>query len=159
MINIEMPRCFGPVCSVRASTPHQRAYCPHDTQVFCPFRTKWSSCSEARRAQGGEVRPGLGLREPLAPDLVGRQDRRDVAGALLVVAEAQQRRPEDVEPDDIDELRRARGRELLVDDDLLGRRAAASAELAGPRATHEAGLVARRLPFTQDRHPLVKLSR
>ena len=111
------------------------------------------------RAQRREVGPGLGLREALAPDLLGRQDRRDVAPPLLVVAEAQQRRPEDVEPDDVDELRRAGRGELLVDDDLLDRRAPAAAELARPCAADVAGLVARGLPAAQDLHPLVERAR
>ena len=57
-----------------------------------------------------------------------------MAPALLVGAEAQQRRPEHVEADDVDELGRAGGGELLVDDDLLGGRPAAAAELARPGA-------------------------
>ena len=44
-ISIEMPRWRGPSSSVRASTPHQRAYCPHDTHVFWPLSTKSPSSS------------------------------------------------------------------------------------------------------------------
>ena len=72
-------------------------------------------------AQRREVRPGVGLGEALAPDLLGREDRRDVPAALLVAAEAQQRGPEHVEADDVGELRGSRCRQLLVDHDLLGR--------------------------------------
>ena len=54
---------------------------------------------------------------------------------------------------------RAGGRELLVDDDLLGGRAAAAAELARPRAADVAGLVAARLPAAQRVHPLVQRAR
>src|SRR5512132_1683299 len=78
---------------------------------------------------------------------------------LLIVAEAQQRRSQHVESDDVDELRRARGRELLIDDDLLDRRTAAATELARPRTTHVAGLVAGGMPTAQDLHPVVQRPR
>jgi hypothetical protein len=79
-----------------------------------------------------------------------------VAAALLVVAEGQQRRAEHVEPHHVDELRRARGRELLVDDDLLGRRRPAPAELARPGAPDVAGRVAAGLPAAQHLDALVE---
>ena len=67
-------------------------------------------------------------------------------------AEAQQRRAEHVEPDDVGELRRPGGRQLLVDDDLLGRGAAATAELERPRAADIARLVTAGLPGAQCLH-------
>ena len=63
-ISIEMPRCFGPVSSVRASTPHQRAYWPHETHVFWPLRTKWSSCSTARVRSEARSEPASGSEKP-----------------------------------------------------------------------------------------------
>ena len=144
---------------MRASTPHQRAYWPHDTQVFWPLRTKWSLVLDGSRAQRGEVGAGVGLGEALAPDLLGGQDRRDVPPALLVRAEAQQRRAEDVEPDDVDELRGARRRELLVDDDLLDGRPAAATESLWPRTSDVPGFVAGGLPVAEDLHPFVERAR
>ena len=108
------------------------------------------------RAQRGEVRTGFGLGEALTPDLLRREDRRDVASALLVGAEAQQRRAEHVEADDVDELRGPCRGELLVDDDLLDRRAAAPTELLGPGAADVAGVVAARLPAAQHLHAVVQ---
>ena len=75
---------------------------------------------------------------------------------LLLGAEGEQCRPEDVQPDDRDELRCARGCELLIDDDLLGARAAAAADLGRPRPADEARLEAACLPFAQVRDPLVE---
>ena len=114
---------------------------------------------DGARAQRREIRAGLRLREPLAPDLLCRQDRRDVAPALLVGAEAQQRRPEHVEADDTHVLGRAGGGELLVDDDLLGGRAAAAPELARPRPADVPGRVAARLPAAQRVHASVQRAR
>ena len=114
---------------------------------------------DGARAQRREVRPGLGLGEPLAPDLLGREDRRHVTAPLLVRAEAQQRWAEDVEPDDVDELRGAGSGELLIDDDLFGGRPATAPELARPRASDVAGLVAARLPVAQDLHPVLQRPR
>ena len=82
-----------------------------------------------------------------------------MAGALLVVAEAQQRGPEDVEPDDVDELGRPGGGELLVDDDLLDRRAPPAAELARPRAPDVPGRVSGGLPRAEGFDPLVERAR
>ena len=155
-ISIEMPLCLGPSVSVRASTPHQRAYWPHETHVFEPLSTKWSSCSVARVRSEARSEPASGSLKPWHQISSAERIERDVAPALLVVAEAQQRRPEHVEPDHVDELRRARGGELLVDDDLLDGRPSAAAELAGPRAADEAGRVAGGLPLAQHGHPVVK---
>ena len=76
--------------------------------------------------------------------------------ALLFGTEAQQRRAENVEPDDVDELRCPGGRQFLVDDDLLDRRPAAAAELAGPRPADVPGLVAMSLPAAECLDPGVQ---
>jgi hypothetical protein len=111
---------------------------------------------DGARAQRREVGSGLRLGEPLAPDLLGREDRRHVTAPLLVRAEAQQRWAEDVEPDDVDELGGAGSGELLIDDDLLGDRPSPAPELERPRASDVAGLVAARLPVPQDVHALLQ---
>jgi hypothetical protein len=79
-----------------------------------------------------------------------------VAPALRVGAEAQQRRSEHVEADDVHELGRAGGRELLVDDDLLRGRSAAAAELARPGPADVPRLVAPRLPGAERLDALVQ---
>ena len=75
---------------------------------------------------------------------------------MLVAAEAQERRAEHVESDDVHEFRRARRREFLVDEDLLDRRVPAAAELTRPRAAHVSGLVTAALPAPQCLDPLVE---
>ena len=110
-------------------------------------------------AQRGEIRSCLGLGEALAPQLLRREDRRDVTAALLVGPERENRRSEHVQSDDRDPFRRAGCRHLLVDDDLLDRGAAAAAELRRPRAPDVAGLVAARLPAAKIGDPVVEVVR
>ena len=104
---------------------------------------------DGARAQRGEIGSRLRLGEALAPDLVGREDGRDVASLLLVGAEGEQRRAEHVQADDRDELRRSGGGELLVDDDLLGGGPSAAAVLGRPGAPDVARLVEPALPVAQ----------
>ncbi len=85
------------------------------------------------RLQRGEVRAGLGLREPLAPDLLRGQDRRQVALALLLGAVRDHGRPAHREPEHVRGLRRARADDLLVEDRLLDQGRAAAAVLLRPR--------------------------
>jgi len=106
--------------------------------------------------QRGQVRTRLGLGEALAPDLPGVQDRRDVPLALLLGTEAQQRRAKHVEPDDVDELRRAGTGQFLVDHDLLDRRSAAATELPGPSPADVPGPVTTSLPAAQSLDPGVE---
>ena len=110
-------------------------------------------------AQAREIRPGFWLGEPLTPDLLGGQDRRDVAPALVVVAEAEQRGTENAESDDVHELRRTGGCQFLVDDDLLDGWAASATEFRGPCPSDEPGFIAGGLPAFEHRHPLVELMR
>ena len=63
-ISIEMPLCLGPSVSVRASTPHQRAYWPQETQVLEPLSTKWSSSSVARVRSDARSEPASGSLKP-----------------------------------------------------------------------------------------------
>ncbi len=65
------------------------------------------------RFQRGEVRAGLGLGEALAPDLLGREDRRQVALLLLVAAPHHQRRAAEQQAEHVRRpSARARGRSL-----------------------------------------------
>jgi hypothetical protein len=54
----------------------------------------------------GQITAGVGLAEELAPDLVGREDGREEALALVVRAMGQQGRPDQVDADAVDRLRR-----------------------------------------------------
>ena len=62
--SMEIPRCLATPLSVRASTPHQRANCPQETQVFWPLRAKWSSCSTACVRSEARSDPASGSEKP-----------------------------------------------------------------------------------------------
>ena len=83
------------------------------------------------RAEGREVGAGLGLREALAPDLVGGEDRGEEARALRVGAVRDDRRPRHPETDHADVRRCAGADELLVGDGLEDRGEPSPAVLAG----------------------------
>ena len=157
-ISIEMPRCSGRFARAREYAAPARELAPGDPRLLA-VEHEVVVVLDGARAQRGEVGAGVGLAEALAPDLLGGQDRGDVAAALLVGAEAQQRRSEHVEADDVHELRSARRGELLVDDDLLDGRPPAAAELRRPGAAHVSGLVAAGLPRAQGFDALVERPR
>ena len=141
---------------MRARTPHHRAYWPQEVQVFWPLITNSSSVATAPVRSDPEVGSGIRLRETLAPDLLRGEDRWDVARALGIVAERQQRGTDHVQTDDVGELGRAGGRQFLVDDDLLHGRAAATSELRRPCPADVAGLIAQALPLAQETHPVIE---
>src|SRR3954451_15584366 len=84
------------------------------------------------RLQRREVRAGLGLREALAPDLVGAEDRLEAAALLVLGTVRDDGRPAHREAEDVDGARRLRARELLVVDRLLDERRPAPAVLLRP---------------------------
>src|SRR5262249_58951261 len=83
-------------------------------------------------AQCGQVRAGAGLGEELAPELLCRQQRGQETTALLVGSVRDQGRPDEVHPDAVDDLRRARRGYLLLEDVVLDDARAAAAVLARP---------------------------
>ena len=99
-----------------------------------------------RRADAGEIGAGTGLREPLAPDLVGREERLQVARLLRVGAARDDRRPGHPEPDHADVRRRLGARLLLEVDRLEPRREPAPAVLLRPRDPDPAAVVERAAP-------------
>ena len=73
------------------------------------------------RRERGQVTPGIGLAEELAPDLGGGEDRWQVAPALLLGAVRQQGGADQVDPDPVQRLRSLRAGVLaLVQRDLDG---------------------------------------
>ena len=92
------------------------------------------------RLHAGEVGAGGGLGEELAPDLVGREHRAEVALLLLLGAVRDERRPEHPDADDVEDPRHAGAADLLVDDDLLERAEAGAAVLGGPGDGGQAAL-------------------
>ena len=81
----EMPCRFGASGSVRASSRHQSAWAAPLAHTFWPFTTKPSPSRRALVVEAGEVGAGIGLGEPLAPDLAV-EDGGQVPLALLVGA-------------------------------------------------------------------------
>jgi len=102
------------------------------------------------RAEGGEVAAGAGLAEELAPDLVGREDIRQVAPLLRLVAVHDERRTGVVDADAVQQLRGAGAGQLLVEDRLGRRPGAAAAVLARPEEPDVAGGVEPPLPVAQE---------
>ena len=91
-----------------------------------------------------QVGAGLGLGEALAPDLLGGEDRLQVALLLLLGAVRDDRRPAHGQAEHVGELGRPRAHDLLVEDRLLDQRGAAAAVLLRPGEPRPAGLVQRR---------------
>ena len=80
------PLCLGASWSVRATSMHHLAWCANVVQTFWPVTTQSPSSLTALRLERGEVGARLGLGEALAPDLLGREDRLEVALLLLLGA-------------------------------------------------------------------------
>ena len=80
------PWCFGASGSVRATSMHHFASCASVVHTFWPDHDPAAVALHRARLQRREVGAGLGLREALAPDLLGGQDRLEVALLLLLGA-------------------------------------------------------------------------
>ena len=76
---------------------------------------------ERARRDVGEVAAGLGLAEELAPDLVGRKHRHDVAVLLLVGAVLHEDRAAVADADRVDGTLDLRALQLVVDEQLRHR--------------------------------------
>ena len=118
----EMPLCLGTSGSVRAiRMPYLAWWAPLD-QIFEPLITYSSPSRSARVREAGEVGPGVGFAEQLAPELLAAEDRRQEALLLLVGAGEQDRRRR---PSDADRVVRPlhtpAAPQLVVDDQLVQR--------------------------------------
>ena len=80
----------------------------------------------------GQVRPGVGLGEPLAPDLLGGQDRVQITLALLLGPPRHDRRTGEQQPEHVRRQRRAGAAELLEEDRRLRQGRPAPAVLNRP---------------------------
>ena len=125
----------APVCDVGVGRPHLLAV---DDEV--------GAFEPSARAHGREVGACAGLREALAPDLVCREERLEVAGLLGLGAERDDRRPGHPEPDHAEVLRRLGARRLLEIDRLVAVRLAATAVLLRPGEPDVARVVERAAP-------------
>src|SRR5262249_24409699 len=104
----------------------------------------------AEGAEGGEIAPGIRLAEERAPDLVAGEHRRQETSLLRLGPVRDQRRPGIVDPDPVQELRRASAGELLVQDRLRRRARAPAAVLARPEKPDVAGRPEPALPVAQE---------
>ena len=108
------------------------AMCANDDQTFWPLTRKWSPLILDARASRGEVAAGVRLREPLAPDLLGAQDLRQVPLLLRVGPPRDDRRAGHPEADHAEVRGRLGSRELFEEDRLMTVRRAGPAELLRP---------------------------
>src|SRR5207244_3054496 len=90
-------------------------------------------------AQARQITTGVGLGKPLAPQLVGVEDARQVAPLLLRGAPMYETGAEEVEPAGPRQDRGAGADILLVEDDLLHEIGAAAAIFLGPGEPDPAG--------------------
>ena len=86
----------------------------------------------AARRQRRQVGASAGLGEQLAPELVGSEDPRQPSLPLLGRAVRQQRGAGEVDPDAVDQLRRAGAGVFGVVKGDVDRRRSPSADLLGP---------------------------
>ena len=84
--NAVRPACLTASGSVRTTSRPHRARWASVVQTFWPLTTHSSPSRTPRDDEAGEVRPGAGLREQLAPDLLAREQRAEVALLLIVAA-------------------------------------------------------------------------
>ena len=106
--------------------------------------------------QRGEVGARLGLREALAPDLVGVEDRLQVALLLLVGAVGDDHRAAHRQAEHVGRARRLQARGLADEDRLLDHRRAAAAVLLRPGDAGPTGLVQLVLPLAPEGDHLVE---
>src|SRR4051812_17430495 len=99
------------------------------------------------RLDPGQVGARGGLREQLAPHLLGGQHRPEVAVLLVLVAVRDQRRAEHADADDVEDPRHAGAADLLVDHHLIERPEALPAVVRGPGDGGEAALGELALPL------------
>ena len=115
----EMPACFGASGSVRAKQEDVvgilRLGRPDLLAVDDPF----VAVEFGSRLEAGQVRPGVGLAEPLAPGDLALEDARDELPLLLLGAPLQDGRPDEGVAEEVAPQRRAGAGELLVEHDLL----------------------------------------
>ena len=139
----EMPRCFGTVGSVRASTKIQLAWVANEVQIFCPSITHSSPSSVARVRQAREVGARVRLGEPLAPGVLPREDARQEPALLLLGPPLQERVAHHLHGDGVAGRaeRHHRPRTLLHQHDLLQLAHAAAAVLGRPGQAEQPVLV------------------
>ena len=150
------PLCLGASGSVRATSMHHFEYWAKVVQTFCPVTTHSSPSLTALVFSEREVGARLRLGEALAPDLLGGEDRLQVALLLLLGAVRDHDRAAHREAEHVGRRRRL-GAGISCDEDrLLDQRRAAAAVLLGPGDPGPAGLVELALPVAAEGDDLVE---
>ena len=127
------PWCFfGASGSVRATSMHHFEYCAIERPDLLAGDDPLVAVLHRARLQRGEVGAGVGLAEALAPDLLGGEDRDEVALLLLRRAPRHDRRAGEQQAEHVRRQRRAGSGQLLVEDRRLRQRRAAAAVLGRP---------------------------
>src|SRR5262249_59042103 len=137
---IRAGQAHAPVRELRVARPHLLAV--QQPTVISGY---------GARAHRRQVAARAGLADQLAPQLARRADVRQPARLLLERPVGEQRRPDEVHADPSDQLRGARPRQLLGDDEVLDRARSPPAELGGPRHTDPQTLAELRLPVAPER--------
>ena len=106
-------------------------------------------------AQRREVAAGAGLAEALAPELFGREHRRNVAPPLLLGAVVDQSRRQQPDAEEVGDLRSVGPRQLFLEDRLLHLGGAAAAPLRRPVHSQVARLEELALPLAAHLHQAV----
>ena len=107
-----MPRCLGRSGSVRAMSSPKPARWASGGPDLLAVEHPLVAVALGPRGQAGHVRPGAGLAEQLAPDLLAGEERPEVAALLLVGAVGHQGGGDHAVADDVAQPRR-RGPGLL----------------------------------------------
>ena len=146
----ERPLCAGASGSVRQTQKHQWARWASVVQTFCPLMTHCVAVEHRAGLDVREVRAGVRLRVPLAPELLDRLDLGEEALLLLLGAVRDERRGEQALAEEADPGRRTRLGVLLVEDHLLDDAGVAAAVLLGPGQADPAVLAEQALPLDAD---------
>src|SRR5208282_4142859 len=97
--------------------------------------------------QRGEIRTGIGFRKPLAPDLAGGKNSRQITTLLLFAAPGHDGWARHPDADPVYHVRRVGPAEFFAVDELLQKRDAASPVFAGPADSDPSGRVHLAMPF------------
>jgi hypothetical protein len=125
---------------------------PHARPHLLPVHHEVVTLARRPRLEIGQVGSRVGLREPLAPEILGGENAGQESLLLVWGAVLHERGAQHGEPTAIDKLRRLGARHLLVEDNLLDERGAAPTEFARPVHTDVARLVHPVLPRAQLGH-------
>ena len=114
----EMPRCFETSPRVRAMRMPNRAWSASDVQIFWPFDAVDVAVALGAGGEVREIGARAGLAEELAPQLLAREHRPQVALLLLVVTQRDDDRSAVPDTDRVERFGDAGAPHLALDDQL-----------------------------------------